>query len=191
MAGLWGRYGFRVVISATRELAVKELASGLRAGPLGAAILVSDQLSNEPDTGSMNQQPMLTPWGQEIQSLFPDSPLGTVALTRWARRVPDIDRVVGWDIDRPSLVEALLRTIRTLEYKAPPDKGALDEPVVVRLVRTEAELEDYFRLRHRIYSVMGYLPDEIEAAPLRARDRLEFVIATRSRSPHFRLRPGW
>ncbi len=159
-----GRHAFRAVVADARELAERELAGAMRDGTAGAAIVVSDDLCDEPE-GRMNQQPKLGAWGERLRTLFANQLFGSVAITGWTRRIPDVDRTVLRDVTRPALVDAVLRTLRTLEYKSPPSRGELGEPAVIRPVRTREELRDYFSLRHQVYSVMGYLSNEVESAP--------------------------
>jgi hypothetical protein len=162
------RYLHRILYARSEADAKEKLDAQLSGGAFPAAILISDRLANRVECG-LHAQPDATEWGTAIRDRFSDKLLGMVAITGWApRRVPDVDRVVGTDVAAGALQKALQLTVQALRYKSPPEqRRAIAHPVKVRRVWLETELLECFRLRHRVYSVMGYLDDELEADEFR------------------------
>lgn len=166
------------VNSENRPEHAKDLLSQLFLAPGRSVIVVSD-LMGEPRGRGEGEGPVVGRWWRELLAatsdtkLFPeavsDIRLGSLAITDWApRRVPDVDRVVGTDLEEDALFDALAKVVRTLEYRHPPrqaDRTTI-KPIVIRHVRSPEELAEYYRLRHRIYSIMGYLDHEVEALEL-------------------------
>lgn len=88
----------------------------------------------------------------------------TLALMNEPRRVTDIDRVADAHCDAAELSRVLDLCARKLTYLAPPPAQRNPGlPVEVRPIRSKTELHEYFKLRHDVYSVMGYLAPEVEA----------------------------
>ncbi|MCO6454260.1 MAG: GNAT family N-acetyltransferase [Pirellulaceae bacterium] len=88
----------------------------------------------------------------------------TLALMNEPRRVTDIDRVAAANCDAAELSRVLELCARKLAYLAPPSaSGNHHRPLIeVRPIRSKTELCEYFKLRHDVYSVMGYLAPEVE-----------------------------
>ncbi|HEV3162651.1 MAG TPA: GNAT family N-acetyltransferase [Isosphaeraceae bacterium] len=144
-----------------------ELLKQLFRAPGRVVIVISDLMAEPPRGGE--DGPAATDWWSQVvaASSANQDRIGSVAITGWApRRVPDVDRVVGPDLAEPALFDAIARTVRTLDYKQKPQPRKLQELVVIRHVRTKEELKCYYRLRHRIYSLMGYLDHEVEGVPI-------------------------
>lgn len=97
------------------------------------------------------------------------NPLVTLAVTSTAKHVPDIDRVVAPSADRDDLADALGLLSQRLQYIGPPCKHQFEHPFRVRPIPDEFELWRYYRLRQRVYRIMGYVSEEKE----RVRAQLE------------------
>jgi GNAT superfamily N-acetyltransferase len=143
-----------------------DLVKQLFLAPDRSVIVISDLMAG-PIRGE-DDLATSTPWWYELIEAAAESRdrLGSIAISDWApRRLPDIDRVVKPELDEATLFDAIRRTIRTLEYKQRPQPRQHNELIVIRHVRTPADLRAYYRLRHRIYSLMGYLDHEVESVP--------------------------
>ena len=127
-----------------------------------AALLLSDQLCEA--TGEVAEPYLPTSWAKELIKTFEDRFFGTVAFMDRYRRVLDIDRTIRQNFEPEELLDTLSLSAERLTYIRPPLRRTLSKPVVVRLIRNEIELEQYFRLRHRVYRVMGYLKPNVEFA---------------------------
>jgi GNAT superfamily N-acetyltransferase len=158
------RYLNRILYARSEADATGKLDAQLGGGGFPAAILISDRLANRVEC-ALDAQPDATQWATAIRDRFSDRLLGMVAITDWApKRVPDIDRVVGTNVAPAALQEALQLTAQALSFKSPPEQHRLiPYPVKVRRVWLETELLECFKLRHRVYKLMGYLDDELEA----------------------------
>lgn len=67
-----------------------------------------------------------------------------------------------------ALTRAMILLIGRLEYLTAPTAPEFDpDSIILRPLRTdnEREFRDYFRLRHSVYSQMGYLDEATEASP--------------------------
>jgi N-acetylglutamate synthase-like GNAT family acetyltransferase len=140
-----------------------ELLEQLFLAPGRVVIVISDLMAEPPSAGQTG--PKATNWWyQLVAAAGPNEHrLGSVAITGWApSRVPDVDRVVAPGVEEAALFEAIGRTILTLDYKQKPQHRTPEGLIVIRQVRTVEELRAYYGLRHRIYSIMGYLDAEIE-----------------------------
>jgi GNAT superfamily N-acetyltransferase len=145
---------------------VTDFLDSLFEAPGRWVIVISDLIANSPDSG-LQESPLPTTWWQPLVEKFPDNWLGSVAVTDWApRRVPDVDRVVPTNFDQNTLLDAVHKVVRALEYKRMPQKRSPDKLVRIRHIR-EDELRSYYELRHRSYSIMGYFDHEIETVPLK------------------------
>jgi GNAT superfamily N-acetyltransferase len=77
----------------------------------------------------------------------------------------DIDRTIGRDSTATELQDKLKLIVDRLDYLAAPAGAAPMSicTVAVRPLRTnETEFREYFRLRRRVYTAMGYLDEEVE-----------------------------
>jgi predicted GNAT family N-acyltransferase len=128
--------------------------------PHPMAILISDWLvpSNLDDGLDNLARTCLTEFG--------DKPFGTIAILPQVRRVTDIDRTISPDCAEEGFQTTLGLVIDRLIYLARPSRlRQLDlNAITVRSLRTtnETEFRSYFLLRHRIYTVMGYLARDVE-----------------------------
>jgi predicted GNAT family N-acyltransferase len=129
------------------------------------AILISDWLVESIlDRGAISL-------GKACHSEFEAKAFGTVAIVRQVRRVTDIDRTISPDCTGRNLEIVLGLVIDRLRYLAPPGRQlpVNCNPIVVRPLRADNETEwrNYFLLRHRVYTIMGYLTQEVECSPSR------------------------
>jgi GNAT superfamily N-acetyltransferase len=103
---------------------------------------------------------------REIQRRFGLCAIGTIAVQRSPVRVTDIDRTIAPNVTRTDLTHALVMLLGRLQYLVLPVKSAENgqRSIVIRPLRAgnEAEFRSYFQLRHRVYSQMGYLEEDIE-----------------------------
>lgn len=119
-------------------------------------ILVSDLLKRSTDSnfGSLTR---------ECQARFGTRPLGTLAIMGSPERAADIDRVVQPDVTLDEFMRAMILIIRRLDYIIPPANRRSVDPnrITIRPLRSdnEREFRDYFRLRHEVYTLMGYLDE--------------------------------
>jgi GNAT superfamily N-acetyltransferase len=129
-----------------------------------AVIVVSDCLvesaasSLEVDTWTPSN------WAKEVRDELQGRG-AMIALMDRPRRVRDVDRALSCTPTADELLAALQLVAAKLCYMAPPPKQKAQQPIAVRMIRRQHELMEYFKLRHRIYKVMGYLDEEIENAP--------------------------
>jgi GNAT superfamily N-acetyltransferase len=125
-------------------------------------ILISDLLKppDDPLDGFLSR---------ECERRFCKSALGTIAVLDPPTRMTDIDRTVGTSVVRDDFVYATVMVLSRIEYLMAPVKhqAAGQQPIMIRPLknRNEAEFRSYFRLRHRVYSQMGYLEESTEQTP--------------------------
>jgi GNAT superfamily N-acetyltransferase len=157
-------YHFKLVRCADANQALSIVKKSLASEPPCPVIVISDLLVElsagalEDDTWSPSN------WAKEVQDELQGRG-AVIAVVDRSRRVRDIDRTLS----RSASPEQLLATIKLvadkLTYMARPAKRSLGQSVTVRLIRRQHELMEYFKLRHRIYRIMGYLDEPIENAP--------------------------
>jgi len=133
-------------------------------------LLISDRLS---------QSLRPTPVVGELTEAFRTKPVALLAVSEDGRRVPDVDRTLAYDCSAGELESALGALQSRLDYLTLPAPAEAPAPCVVRPIRKQTELHAYFRLRHDVYSAMGYLSDVVE----RAQSRLD-IDACDWRSHH-------
>ena len=140
----------------------EELSGRLRSTEERVTLLLSDRLSGPSlvDPNPDKHEP--TGWAKGHLLEFQDRPFATISLTDRTRRIQDIDRTLRRLFEERELLEAVGLAAERLMYLRRPSPTPQRLPIVVRLIRTEAELATYFRLRHRVYRVMGYLEPRIE-----------------------------
>jgi predicted GNAT family N-acyltransferase len=134
--------------------------------PASAALLISDLLAESSGTFP-NEECRPTSWAMEILHEFEDRLFGTMAIMDRSRRVPDIDRVLWRNFDGVALLNMLTLVADKLTYITRPERSLAPvqrDPVTVRPIKDKAELQSYFRLRYRVYRVMGYLEPRVENA---------------------------
>lgn len=155
-------FAVNVVPSQSQQGLLDELNRRFQAGGNATAIVLSDRLSEPSRTDGELHEP--TSWARELIVTFQDRLFGTLSLTDRYRRIQDIDRTLRDGFESRELLETLALVAERLTYVRRPPPRQQAWPLVVRLIRTEAELEQYFSLRHRVYRVMGYLDPRIEYA---------------------------
>lgn len=137
---------------------LKSLADGLRGAfadtPDLYAVVVSDMLAD---------QGKLDPTAKGLLEPFGQKPVVTMAVTSDGRRVPDIDRVIKPSADGVELADAFGLIAARLLYIGPTTEHSFRNRFHVRRIDDEYELAKYYKLRHRVYSVMGYMSERKEA----------------------------
>ena len=157
-------YRFEVANCETRNEAMNCVREHLAVSETNAAILAfdipGDRLAGNRETDA--RQP--AQWAEELREIKANC--ATLAIMENPRRLPDIDRVIDLRTGSGRLLEVLKLLTDRLFYTSRPEKQtAPTPPVELRLISKQRELMDYFKLRHRIYKVMGYLEEEIENTP--------------------------
>ena len=103
---------------------------------------------------------------RECQTRFAKHALGTIAVMHSPERMTDIDRTILPDVSRDDFARAMVLLMGRLEYLAVPvgRKDVDPQSIIIRPLRrdNETEFRDYFRLRHQVYSQMGYLDQATE-----------------------------
>jgi N-acetylglutamate synthase-like GNAT family acetyltransferase len=102
-------------------------------------------------------------WAAEVQREA-KARCATIGIARTPRRVRDIDRVIGRNASSEQLFDALKLVTDRIRYTSAPQKQNFVTHPEVRLIRRQHELLEYFKLRHRVYRIMGYLEEEVENA---------------------------
>ncbi len=131
-----------------------------------ATIVLSDALA-KPTSDGPNPGYEPSQWAKEIIDPFEDWLLGTIAILERYQRVPEIDRVLVRNFDAAGLLDEVRLTAERLIYVAPPEPQVPRYPFVVRQIETKTELQSYFKLRHQVYRIMGYLDQKVEFAETR------------------------
>jgi ribosomal protein S18 acetylase RimI-like enzyme len=132
-----------------------------------AVVIVSDRLTKIDSSGTVVPSELT----DQIRTLYSDSnyPVGLVALHDRSLRVSDIDRVIVIDpADLAPIRAAVIRTANGLRLKSPPSRQGSEQsagPVSVRVAQSEDEMKSCFQLRHLIYEMLSYLPEEIATHP--------------------------
>jgi predicted GNAT family N-acyltransferase len=127
--------------------------------PKGMAVLISDWLVS---TDAPNEKTILL---RRCEAEFGKKLFGTIAIMPRPTRVLDIDRTVGSSCVSQCLARAVGMVVNRLNYLSIPSESPSDNsPVNVRPLKTtnQRELQDYFSLRHKVYTIMGYLDEEVE-----------------------------
>jgi len=155
-----------VVPCSSSAQALNNLSGRFDASEDAAAIVVSDMLV-ETIGRFAYARPELTSWAKELLDTFSNKPLVTVAIDDEHTRIPDIDRIVHSQCDEGQCLDTLELLTEKLSYLQRPRSQRLQNPIIVRELQSEAELLEYFQLRHRVYRVMGYIEEEIEDVPSR------------------------
>jgi N-acetylglutamate synthase-like GNAT family acetyltransferase len=149
------------VIGADQTEVLESLQEHFAEGDSRPLILISDLLK----APSESIEDCLT---RECQARFAHHALGTIAIRPSRERLTDIDRIIEPDVTREDLTRAMVLLIGRLEYlTAPITRPKVDpDSIILRPLRSdnEREFREYFRLRHRVYTQMGYLDEEMEAS---------------------------
>lgn len=120
-------------------------------------VLVSDGLTSDDPPGLM-----LSADGKELLDRFGERLYATVALAASRHRVTDVDRVLPLGAGADDLVAATRRCLARLAYFVRPVPPDARTAVEVRPIDKLFEMDQYFRLRHQVYSTMCYLSRLIE-----------------------------
>lgn len=127
--------------------------------PKGMAVLISDCLGSD----SEGEKTILL---RRCEAEFGKQLLGTIAIMPRPTRMLDIDRTVGSDCGNKCMAQALRMVVSRLEYLSSPTELPKGKSfsVTVRPLKTtnQRELQAYFSLRHQVYTIMGYLDEEVE-----------------------------
>jgi predicted GNAT family N-acyltransferase len=128
--------------------------------PTGMALLISDWLaSNDPE---LDKTALL----KRCEAEFGKELLGTIAIMPQPTRKLDIDRTVGSGCTNECLANAVRMVVDRLRYISVPVElsNGPASCITVRSVRIDnlTELREYFSLRHKVYTIMGYLDEETE-----------------------------
>jgi predicted GNAT family N-acyltransferase len=86
----------------------------------------------------------------------------TIAIMKYPKRLKDIDRAIPASADSALLLDSLKLVTERLTYTRRPQKQNIAELPDLQLIRKQIDLLEYFKLRHRIYRIMGYLDEDIE-----------------------------
>ncbi len=132
-----------------------------------AVVIVSDRLTKTDSKGIVVPNELT----DKIRALYRDSnyPVGLVALNGRCLRVTDIDRVIV--VNSPDVAPiraAVIRTANGLRLKSPPSRQASDQsagPISVRVAQSADELKSCLQLRHLVYEMLAYFPEEIATHP--------------------------
>jgi len=141
-------------------LALKNYFQGT---PGGKAILIADWLTRSPGYGEDNT------FAKECEAEFANELFGTIAIMLNPHRMPDIDRTIPPDSTGVLVGNTLKLVVDRLHYLAAPAiSPRIDsQSITVRPLRVGnvMEFRSYFLLRKRVYTVMGYLDEEVEDGP--------------------------
>jgi len=140
------------------EAAAGAIAEFYAASPSACAILISDSLV---DQGKPAEVVF------DLADRFLCKPFGTVAVSDRGARVAEIDRMLRPSATPQQVGETLELVAARLRYTSPPARGNRKIDFQIRRIRDEFELKKCYCLRHRIYSVMGYMEERKEAVPSR------------------------
>lgn len=133
----------------------------LAAGEKRAAVLLFEVVDERSLSNNADDSAQIRHWVDEVRNEIRAN-CAAIAIMASPRRVPDIDRVVHRSADSGQLLLALGMIADRLTYTSIPEKCTLAVCPTVRLILKQHELMEYFKLRHRIYKIMGYLEEEIE-----------------------------
>lgn len=158
------RYKCDLVRCDSQEEALARLRQYATIKERPAVILISDALAESVKDISSVESWMPSSWGKEAGDALGIHGV-KIAIVDQPRRVTDIDRTLSRAAKAPQLLETLKLAADKIAYMSRPEKRGETPAIEVRLIRRQHELLDYFRLRHRIYRIMGYLQQEIESAP--------------------------
>ncbi|MBC8873407.1 MAG: GNAT family N-acetyltransferase [Planctomycetes bacterium] len=160
------RYETKIAFHQTPEDSVQHLQRHFHSVETGAAIVLSDLFEETIGTRSRSK-PEPSSWAKDMRDSFQHNPFAMIAITRH-RRIPDIDRTIRTRCAAPGLLETVKLATEKTAYLTQPKRQQLLNPVLIREIRAnETEMRAYFRLRHRVYKVMGYLEEEVERATSR------------------------
>ena len=125
-----------------------------------------DGAPQEDGTRQEDWRPQPTGWAKQLleNGDLKGRLWGTIAILERYQRVRFIDRVLRRYFDSKELLETLRWSAERLMYLRPVPRRPLPRPVVVRRINDETELSEYFRLRHSVYRIMGYLDPRVEFA---------------------------
>jgi GNAT superfamily N-acetyltransferase len=154
-------FRFEMACYEAREQASECLRRHLAAGDNRAAILLFDLPTYPAIRGREIDSREVSFWAEGVPHEIKGN-CATIAIMRSPRRMRDLDRVIDCTANPEQILDTLKLVADRLTYTAIPKKRTLTSLPEVRLIRKQHELLDYFKLRHRIYKIMGYLEREIE-----------------------------
>ncbi|MFN0021204.1 MAG: GNAT family N-acetyltransferase [Pirellulaceae bacterium] len=123
-------------------------------------VVISDVIVQPSFDISESYEPVL--W---VKELIADSAHAvSIALVNDVEKILDIDRVLRVPFTEAAIKYALEKAIFKLVYLSPPQEKLEIHPqrVKLKMLTNLQELNLYFRLRHEVYSVMGYLESPVE-----------------------------
>jgi len=139
----------------TLEQAPERIDQILRNGNGSAVVLLADGLLERRGHGRI-----CTPIARTLRERFARELYASVAISPLPGRVADIDLVLTPQPPPAVVTDGLSLLVERLRYFArPPSRPALPG-LEVRRLSTRHELYQSFKLRYRVYSVMGYLEQE-------------------------------
>lgn len=118
-----------------------------------SVIFASDLLSDD-------QRP--TELTRSLAREFSQAKVATLAVTRYGHKTLEVDRSIRVDPALDELQEAIGLLRQRLMYIQPAPRRPEPTHLAIRQIHSEAELYHYFKLRHGVYRIMGYLSDELE-----------------------------
>ncbi len=122
-------------------------------------ILISDAITETlGDSPRQSAKPL--EWVKE--HVAPSSWGVSVAVESDSQRIVDIDRVIAPDSPRLEWIQVLGQMSAKLLYLSRPSQRPSNSDITCRTITGQGEFHAYFRLRHSVYSVMGYLEREVE-----------------------------
>ncbi len=130
-----------------------------------AIILLSGQLVDRNENGSWQASRL----AQKVRGLFLRNPEHLCALiavlNEACHRITDIDAILTeGGLTKETLKQKLLQVANRIWLKSPvtalPNLANRDA-ILVRRVRSDAELRECFALRHRVYDALGYLEEPV------------------------------
>jgi len=134
------------------------IKSVFKSGSHSAVILVSDQLLNNNSwKNSCDKSSSLL---KHLQVCFSDKLFAILALLQTERRVPEVDLAMRYKPEPEALTEALSVLISRLDYLSPPPVRESSNEIAVHPIKNRDELCQSFKLRYKVYRIMGYLDQE-------------------------------
>jgi len=156
-AVLPGRRGGPLLEAAT-EVRLREL---FRRSRDAGVVLLSDGLVDDSAPGA----PASSEAARELFIAFGDRYYSTVAISRTAARVEDVDRAVSTNCSPDDLATSLKLCMDRLAYLRVPAKNLpAGAEVYARPIRmdNDTEVQQYFALRYQVYLAMCYLDPTVE-----------------------------
>lgn len=159
-------FAFTIRFASTEDELFRQLHDSIHGERV---VIISDRLATETHDGHFEPSDLTN----RIRRFFVERPnllCGMVALVNGnVHRTTDIDVMLDCRrLRHAPLKYAILRVGHALWLKSPfrtPDRLSANDAVIVEAVRSKEDLRECFALRHQVYDALGYLPDEVSAAP--------------------------